>query len=356
MVQLAINEAINQLNSKQKENYICNLFLGLQLDLDPDIVAAMDDDFDYTDPENQLEDNFVELANGVAADQEFDKNEMSDIDSNFDYDERDEVNSMQGSQQSFEEEETKSRFTSYSMTSSVIRRNDQLTLLDERFEKMYADYDENVVGALDCEEIEGFIPESSDILLQYADEFENMKKRTQMDKSNLAEKIKQQFEDESKNEDDEFVIVPVTEKEKWDCESILSTYSNIYNHPKVIAEPKKGKIVINKKTGVPKNVLFSNKLTTQALNKLNEQNSDHNKSENGSVGGQSLISQLSLLSIRPKHENPEERRERKTHLKEYKRERRIEKKLNTEAFKNEAKRQTKIIINNRNNVQGNKIL
>lgn len=36
---------------------------GLQLDLDPDIVAAMDDDFDYDDPENQLEDNFMELAN-----------------------------------------------------------------------------------------------------------------------------------------------------------------------------------------------------------------------------------------------------------------------------------------------------
>lgn len=25
--------------------------------------------------------------------------------------------------------------------------------------------------------------------------------------------------------------------EKWDCESILSTYSNVYNHPKVITEP-----------------------------------------------------------------------------------------------------------------------
>lgn len=36
---------------------------GLQLDLDPDIVAAMDDDFDYDNPENQLEDNFMELAN-----------------------------------------------------------------------------------------------------------------------------------------------------------------------------------------------------------------------------------------------------------------------------------------------------
>ena len=26
-------------------------------------------------------------------------------------------------------------------------------------------------------------------------------------------------------------------EEKWDCESIISTYSNIYNHPKLIEEP-----------------------------------------------------------------------------------------------------------------------
>lgn len=36
----------------------------------------------------------------------------------------------------FWEEETKSRFTEYSMTSSVMRRNEQLTLHDERFEKV----------------------------------------------------------------------------------------------------------------------------------------------------------------------------------------------------------------------------
>ncbi|KAI0225499.1 hypothetical protein LSAT2_023745 [Lamellibrachia satsuma] len=36
---------------------------------------------------------------------------------------------------SFAEEETKSRFTSYSMSSSVVTRNAGLTLLDDRFEK-----------------------------------------------------------------------------------------------------------------------------------------------------------------------------------------------------------------------------
>lgn len=36
----------------------------------------------------------------------------------------------------FMNEETKSRFTEYSMTSSVMRRNEQLSLLDDRFEKV----------------------------------------------------------------------------------------------------------------------------------------------------------------------------------------------------------------------------
>lgn len=43
---------------------------GLRLDLDPDVVAAMDDDFDFEDPENQLEDNFIELADAGNSDSE----------------------------------------------------------------------------------------------------------------------------------------------------------------------------------------------------------------------------------------------------------------------------------------------
>lgn len=37
---------------------------GLCLDLDPEVVAALDEDFDFDDPDNQLEDNFIELAMG----------------------------------------------------------------------------------------------------------------------------------------------------------------------------------------------------------------------------------------------------------------------------------------------------
>lgn len=57
--------------------------------------------------------------------------EGDEIYSDVDYydEERDELMSL-------DREETKSRFTEYSMTSSVIRRNEQLTLLDDKFEEV----------------------------------------------------------------------------------------------------------------------------------------------------------------------------------------------------------------------------
>lgn len=95
--------------------------------MDPDIVAAMDEDFDFDDPSNELEDNFMELANAEMEE---------DFSSDFDESEAmDEVTSLED-QFSFRDEETKSRFTDYSMSSSVMKRNNQLTLLDDRFEKV----------------------------------------------------------------------------------------------------------------------------------------------------------------------------------------------------------------------------
>lgn len=102
---------------------------------------------------------------------------------------------------------------------------------------MYEGYDENEIGALDCEEIEGHVPESSDILLQYADEFKKDQSREMLEKDLLSNKIKESLVDQETESEEEMVNFVVPEKEKWDCESILSTYSNLYNHPKMISEP-----------------------------------------------------------------------------------------------------------------------
>ena len=41
-----------------------DIFLGPQLDWDPDIVAGLDVDFNYDDPDNILEDDFIVRAEG----------------------------------------------------------------------------------------------------------------------------------------------------------------------------------------------------------------------------------------------------------------------------------------------------
>ena len=44
-------------------------------------------------------------------------------------------------------------------------------------------------------------------------------------------------------EDMEEVVLPMgaseARREQWDAETILTTYSTLYNHPKLISEPKK---------------------------------------------------------------------------------------------------------------------
>lgn len=50
---------------------------GPRPDLEPEIVAALDDDFDFEDPNNELEDNFMEMAMGGEGGR--DDGECSDI-------------------------------------------------------------------------------------------------------------------------------------------------------------------------------------------------------------------------------------------------------------------------------------
>lgn len=262
----------------------------------------------------------------------------------------------------YDEEESRSRFTEYSMSSSVIRRNEQLSLLDNRFEKFYENYDDPEVGALDCEEIEGHVDINDELLLKISKDFTKNELPQKYDKAwDICRLVKFQH-DEDKEE--EIIELEVSDdedgqkKKKWDCESILSTYSNIYNHPKVIDVPNKkklAKIQVNPKTGLPKNVFCDDsKLTVKSLAKLS---TDEERSTGPkSLCAESVISTLSVLSIRPKDETPEEKRERKKLLKEYRNERRIEKKTNKIAFNEERLRQNMIQVNAKNNLQGNKIL
>ncbi|ODN05253.1 Protein LTV1 [Orchesella cincta] len=341
---------------------------GPRPDLDPEVVAALDDDFDREDPENELEDNFIELANngiedkvlnreptaeeleGLFSDDEevYEDNEQED-ESDYEDEEDDSLGSLNGGPAySFGDEETKSQFTNYSMSSSVVRRNKQLLLVDDRFEKFFERYEDTEIGALDCDEIEGDINPESDLLLKYAEEFQKEKKQ----EDDFNDKIVSlALNEESASDNDTECSEDEQPKEKWDCQSIISTYSSTKNRPKMIKEPSKRNLIkVSTKTGIPVGVLGKGGLTKDNLKVL-----DHEYNEEHGTPDRAKTMMSGVTSIRSKNETSQERRERKQSVKEYRRERRLERKANTEAFKEEKKRHEKVRLNNKANVQGLKL-
>ncbi|XP_040821291.1 protein LTV1 homolog isoform X1 [Ochotona curzoniae] len=342
---------------------------GPRLDFDPDIVAALDDDFDFDDPDNVLEDDFVLQANKPTEDgmdsrrcESEDGIEWEDVndekaDSSVGDDcgcaglssDEDDVTAS-GRRQSIEnhlfwEEETKSRFTEYSITSSVMRRNEQLTLHDERFEKFYEQYDDDEIGALDNAELEGSIQVDSSRLQEvlndyYKEKAENCVKLTTLEPFEDQDLTRNELDE---CEEEELVTVVLEEpKEKWDCESICSTYSNLYNHPQLIKyQPKPKQIRLSSKTGIPLDVLPVKGLTAKQVERMQMING----------------SDLPKASTQPrsKNESREDKRARKQAIKEERKERRVEKKANKLAFKLEKRRQEKELLNLKKNVEGLKL-
>jgi protein LTV1 len=122
------------------------------LDLDLDVLAQLDDAAEHCD-DWAIDDDFVAKAEGAvdyeiaSGDEEYalpagawrgagagaDEWETDDDDdgdsdaAHYSSDDDDDVHRG---------EETRSRFTEYSMTSSIMHRNDKLQLLDEQFERV----------------------------------------------------------------------------------------------------------------------------------------------------------------------------------------------------------------------------
>jgi len=314
---------------------------GPQPSWDPDIVAALDDDFDYENPENTLDDDFIVKAMAEGQENTVNMNSDDEDDSGDGYasDEAD----FSGSEDGFfdqyadplRDEETRSRFTEYSMSSSVVPRSEALTLVDDRFEKLYEAYDEDAVGPLDEEEIEGFHEEdhSQALLNSVLAEFEKeqQEKVIHMDEIKRGEAQPLYFEDVSESRID-IEIEDTPNKAEWDCESILSTYSTLYNHPKFINEPKK--IRLTSRLGVPDDVL-----PQRGPTRRQQEEEEHRPMER-------------VPTYRPKDESTEERKERKQSIKTERKARRVEKKANKTAFKDEEQKQHKVMLNVKQALQG----
>jgi len=348
---------------------------------DPEVVKYLDEDedVDFEDADNFLDDDFFVKANEIGP--KFSKKNLQnkslndDDDYDYDSDDRDfdsdeaENDFFDDERESVKEFETKSRFSEYSMTSSVLKRNEKLRYLDSHFENIFAQYDEDQIGALDMEEIDGFreTSETNDVVLESAlEEFDLlMKKKLYVAPKNEKKKLatlKEESNSDSKSEDTEtetdetecgsdnedtdaendqakknYELVKLSSRkdidDRLDCESIISTYSTIYNHPSTISETNT--IKLSKKTGLPMGILGDKPITKKQMDKIEHR----------------ITRILPEIPERSKEETKEEKKVRKQLVKEHRRERRVEKKINKQAFKREEKIQICQMANQANQIK-----
>ena len=345
---------------------------GPLLDWDPEIVETLDDEFKhetvYTFKDEDMaleEDDNDEFGLGAILNKaKLERNEEDEDDSDdysdYDSDEAlDDVPSLDGRfSNSSDNEETGSKFTAYSMSSSVIRRNNGLAQLDEQFDKFFDNYEEDEVGGCELDELEGIKSENSDIMKSVLAQHAKDRIKSEPHDVSLRKDMMDVIDEAAiENIFDQKELIEAEEVEhedRFDCESILTTYSTLYNHPKMISEPSIKPIRINPKTGIPKDVLGKTGpgLTSAALKQLDRENDRFESLKNNcqnDMETMTLASRVSELSFRNKHEAPEEKKARKQAVKEFRKERRVERKANQDAFKEEKSTQERNAMNLRKN-------
>ncbi|CAF5008243.1 unnamed protein product, partial [Rotaria sp. Silwood1] len=307
---------------------------------DPDVIAALDDDeFDYDANDNLLDDDFMLKANGIQplADEECDEFEDEIINENLpttipplfvpktnkpiplalrrfldqdDDDDDDDLHSNM-SHQDDDKQTSKTKYTNYSMTSSVIRRNQGLQNIDDHFDKIFDDYDDDNIGALDSYHInQQGASIQDDLVQQTIEQFEQQQMQTDEQIERTAIEKTKKIAKRLLNEPEKLTTITVdddeNEDDKWDCETILTTYSNIYNHPKLITQNSINRIRLSKKTGLP--LTDNNKIKTKEVI-INEIHDDENNDKEST-------NQQTIIFERKKGETSEERRVRKQAVKE----------------------------------------
>ncbi|KAI6195347.1 Protein LTV1-like protein [Aphelenchoides besseyi] len=299
-----------------------NVDIDVEADIDPEILAALELEDDCDNEDNELEDDFCALAGGFVMPEGrriFEEiRKTAELGGSSDEDESDDVH--------FNGHVAPSR----SILKQYTQTNPDKKELDERFNQFYANMensDEEVEEGVEYEE-EGDAEEyeyddeeneiDNHLLDNFADVYETEKELKPDEESkrrSLAAYMRQ--ETEAGEETEKIEVEVRSKKARWDCESIVSTYSNLYNHPTVIREQPKRKTA---------------GLTKKDLRELNDTN------EQMDVDMVSTRTGRSVCTVRSRGETTEERRERKKAVKDERRDRRQERKANRVAFKEEKKR------------------
>ncbi|KAF8584673.1 LTV-domain-containing protein [Ramaria rubella] len=247
-----------------------------------------------------------------------------------------------------------------SMTSSALYRNEGLTMLDERYDQIekFYDEDENDIPDDYDDDDEDNVDEVPDLLAaredfeaimdDFLENYELVGKRMRLvlPGDTPAEKldtirralggmrINPSAEDE---EDDADIPMPhdIDEKvDRWDCETILTTYTNLENHPRLIrARDDRSvlKIRLDPRTGLP---------SVEQPQRASLKHEDAEDKDNGET-----IRPIRGTVSRSRGESKEEKKARKQAVKQDRQTRRLDKKTTREQFLTERKQQVKVFAN-----------
>ncbi|CAO3693312.1 unnamed protein product [Rhizopus stolonifer] len=365
---------------------------GLQPDMDPrlrEVLEALSDE-EYVD--DDLDDDFFENLNGEGEpydpaddieDEEYYDSEEEYEHADHEQEQADEGNynweaafkkfkinqdrKNAGSDDEFDDEfDGQSRATGFSVSSSTMHRNTQLRLLDDRFEKIEEEYedDEDEDEEIDGEERADFDAILDDFLEKY--EIVGKKMQPKLEGESSTQKldtIRQSFIKPDIKEEEQRTRVKLTrealeaasktpltrealndmpqrptEKKRatWDCQTIISTYSNLENHPSLINDkgPQK-RIRIDPKTGMPVLVEVERKQKKKESEETDEEEEEEEEEDESIPENKGVA--------RSKAESKDEKKARKNAAKEAKKNRREEKKTNQAMFKNEENRQKRVL-------------
>eukprot|EP00762_Andalucia_godoyi_P001094 ANDGO_02106.mRNA.1 Protein LTV1 homolog len=301
---------------------------------------------------------------GVFGDSKHDEDEDED---DVDYEGEEEEDGEEDDEEEYDEEgqydDAEDASANWGHVYGSVKQARRVHNLEEQFEKMLSQYDDDELGELeeDDETLQGAVEAShyKTVFEEYL-RLENVKEpwiklhvdemvkpitsemseseiKAIVDESKLLKKQRilafadvHAAEDEASGNSTQVIVEK--KRNDWDCETIISTYSNLENHPGMIKEERK-KIKLSQKTGIPLGYLHSKKQT--AVEDESSASDDPSVDEAKNIG-----------KARSANESAEEKRERKKLLKEEKRQQRERKKNLKETFTREEDRQKRQITSN----------
>ncbi|KLO20785.1 Low temperature viability protein [Schizopora paradoxa] len=240
----------------------------------------------------------------------------------------------------------------YSMSSSSMFRNEGLTALDERFDQVEREYLEDEEEDEDEDDEAPELLNSSEhfnaIMDDFLDNYEILGRKmlpvmpgeTPIEKlGTLRQTMKDHsvpiqinaFDDEDPDDPEEMFDLSNDKADKWDCETIISTYSNLENHPKIIRASKVKdvkKIILDPKTGLPSITSDIKGKKPRTLERVVEETDDDQSRR--------------VTVTRSKDESKEDKKARKQAVKEKRQARRSTKKATQKEFADERKHQLRL--------------